>query len=227
MNYDQDIEKFLNLNSLETAYFQLRCNVLRNNKKQTDYYLGLINNILSIKPELISQMDLYYVNELDKIKKVIASDTIPFSWSDPIPFNSPMSQVFSNKSFQYSMEKDLRNKLFYDNFNLINEVCDLDLKPIGIEIKSNHGFIDILGKQNDQIWIIELKRNQGNFKIVSQIAKYILAYEEKLINRTFRSVHSIAIANGFSKYSLQSLKKMGTITIHYEKINDNLTLKKV
>lgn len=224
---DVDFQKIATVESLETAYFQLRCNLLRNNKPLMDYYLGLIDKISSFSPDLMCQMNPYYVKELDKIREIIRQGGSPFSLADPIPDDGVM-KVFSNKKFQYDAEKDLKNELFYgDGLKSINQICGLELKPIGIEVKSNYGYIDILAKQDKEIWVIELKKSRGDFKLVSQISKYILAYEEKLINKTFNSVHSIAIANGFSKYAIQNLKKMGTLVIHYEKICNRLVLKTI
>lgn len=222
------IEILANSKTLEIAYFNLRVAVLRSCKKSIDYNINLINNIIDFNPSLLNDFDSYYHEELNKIKNIINSGSLPFSLDNPVGNEDEIMEVYDNVNFQFKLEKQLRNKIFYDDFNKVNEATGLNLIPIGIEIKNNYGFVDILAKNNDdEIWIIELKKDRGDFKLVSQIAKYVLAYEEKLINKTFRIVKSMSISNGYTRFCKQNLKKMGVLTLHYELINNNLILKYV
>lgn len=221
------IEVLANPRTLEVAYFNLRVAVLRNCHKSIDYNLDLINKITSFKRDLIYHIDPYYKEELEKLKNIISSGSFPFSLNSPIGDEDEIMDVYDNVNFQFGLEKHLRNRLFREDFKKINDVSGLNLIPIGIEIKNNYGFVDILAKQNDEIWIIELKKDRGNFSLISQVAKYILAYEEKLINKNFRIVRSLSISNGYTRFCLQNLKKMGTIPLHYELINNNIILRSV
>ena len=214
-----------NIKTLEASYFNLRIAILRNNRKNIDYNLELIHKITNFKPSLLDELDPYYLEELERLKEISKSDFLPFSLTDPSNEEDNIMEIYANKQFQFKSEKELKKRLFHEDFEKINKVINNSLQPVGVEIKSNYGWIDILAKKDDEIWIIELKKGRGDHRLTGQTAKYILAYEEKLINKSFKKVKSITIANGYTKFCLQNLKKMGTIPIHYELINKNLILK--
>lgn len=228
MAYD-NIEQLANHKTWELAYFNLRTAILRNNKKSIDYNLNLILEIEKFYPEITEKIDPYFISEFQKIEKILQTDSLPFSFTEQTSDEDDIMEVFDNKSLQYVKEETLRNQLFQQDFHLINENLNETLIPVGIEIPTNYGKIDILAKSQDQqqIWIIELKKGKGQFPLITQIAKYILSQEEKLINRSFKEVRSIAIANGYSRFALQGLRKMGCIPLHYEQISNKITLRKV
>lgn len=225
-----NIEQLANHKTWELAYFNLRTAILRNNQKSIEYNRNLLTEIEKFSPEIMEEIDPYYISEFQKIIKILETNSLPFSFNEPVGNEDETMEIFDNKYLQYEKEEILRDQLFQYDFNLINEAIGEDLKPIGIEVPTNYGKIDILA-QNDngqQKWIIELKKGKGQFPIISQVAKYILSQEEKLINKSFKEVKSITIANGYSSFALQGLRKMGCIPLHYEQIaNKLITLKRV
>lgn len=228
MAYD-NIEQLANHKTWEIGYFNLRTAILRNNQKSIEYNRNLLAEIVDFNPQIIEKIDPYFLSEFHKITKILETDSLPFSFDAPTGNEDDIMQVFDNKKLQYEKEETLRDQLFGQDFQLINEAIGENLTPIGIEMPTNYGKIDILAKDTNgqQRWIIELKKGKGQFPLVSQVAKYILSQEEKLIDRVFKEVKSITIANGYSNFALQGLRKMGCIPLHYEQVSNKLTLRKV
>lgn len=224
-----NIEQLSNHRTWEIAYFNLRTAILRNNKKSIDYNLNLITEINNFQPNITDEIDPHFLSEFQRIEKILETDSLPFSFNEPLNGEDDVMEVFDNKSLQYEREESLRDQLFQQDFHLINENLGLELIPTGIEVATNYGKIDIMAKTKDeqQIWILELKKGKGQFPLISQVAKYILSQEEKLINKSFKEVKAITIANGYSKFALQGLRKMGCIPLHYEKFSNELIIRKV
>lgn len=222
-----NIKNLSNIKTLELAYFNLRIAILKNHREDIKFNIDLIKEITKFNPDLIQQLDGYHSDELQKMISMVKNNIIPYSLSKPIENEEYVMEINTNPKTQMNLESDLRDKIFFKDLYKISNLIKIDLKPIWREVANNYGIVDILCKnpQEDEIWILELKKANGDFDLVSQISKYILAYEEMLIHKTYKKIKTLAIANGYSKFCLNELRKLGTTCIHYENVCDELIFK--
>jgi RecB family endonuclease NucS len=89
------------------------------------------------------------------------------------------------------------------------------------------GRVDLVAQDSATIYPIELKKSTANHDVIGQIDKYILHYKLKLINKIYKNVIGVVIANSFSEYVLQELCRLGAIPIVYLFQDDQIEFKRI
>ena len=108
--------------------------------------------------------------------------------------------------FEYSLENELKNYIiehFSDFFNF---------KYITTERKLKYGRVDIIGEDENNIYIIEVKRDKIIPTSIKQIKRYMIEYE------TNKNVVGILIAPNISDKAISIIEKENSI--EYKQISN-------
>jgi hypothetical protein len=133
--------------------------------------------------------------------------------------------VENNSSVQQKMEDEVG---FRKQAELVKAIClcsqDLgfalqtssDFYCYNVEHETRYGRVDLVARDNETIYPIEVKKNGAYHDCIGQIRKYILHFKLGLILKTYQSVKGIVIANHFDNFVLQELKRSEVIAIKYK-----------
>ncbi|MFW5794624.1 MAG: hypothetical protein ACOCV1_03980 [Bacillota bacterium] len=84
---------------------------------------------------------------------------------------------------------------------------------------------DMVSINKDNILFpIEFKLKKATHAVVGQINKYCLHFKLKLINNLYQEVQGVVIANSYSQYAINELKKKGHICLLHSGTLDDLRL---
>jgi RecB family endonuclease NucS len=132
---------------------------------------------------------------------------------------------YSNPADWYKLENQLENEICEKNgIKQINEKLNLNMTIYDRQHSTYYGDIDILAKDENSIYIIELKKDVANHSIVGQVLKYALHFQKRLIYNLFNDVKIITIAGSYTNYAFNQLKAIGANTLIYNANNNNLNL---
>ena len=93
-----------------------------------------------------------------------------------------------------------------------------------VEQPTQYGRVDIVLQDNDVVYLIEVKKGDARYSVISQIDKYLMDYNLKLIYKFWKKVIGVTIAGSYIGGVSRELIKFGVIPIKY-KVNDDGTLK--
>jgi hypothetical protein len=99
---------------------------------------------------------------------------------------------------------------------------------VNIEHETRFGRVDLVAQDKHTIYPIEVKKSGADHGVIGQIDEYITHFKLGLINKIYRYVVGVVIANGFTEYALQELHRFGAVAIRYKfKGNLNVELLRV
>lgn len=126
-------------------------------------------------------------------------------------------------------EEKLLVKTVCENASLLKEILNAsdNFYLVSTEFPTRYGNVDIVAQDNDTIYVIELKKGDARYAIISQIDKYMLHFNLLLINKMWRKVVGVAIANSYIGRVLKELVKLNVISIKYTYKNNILRLRKL
>lgn len=93
--------------------------------------------------------------------------------------------------------------------------------------KVTFGEVDLVARDKDVVYIIELKREEVKHDVIGQIDKYMYDFRLKMIYKLWKEVIGVVVANSYNKYALNELKKQNIICLKYSYKNKNLKLKRL
>jgi hypothetical protein len=163
--------------------------------------------------------------DLKLIKKQVNSQTL---FEEFIPFE-PIEHPIKMSETEIEEEKQLVNHVAR-NMELLHPFFpNLKLKdiehPCGPDRQDK---CDMVAIDDTQIlYPIEFKLNKATHAVVGQIGKYSLHFKLRLSYRLYRKVHGVVIANSYSKYAINELKKRGYTCLVYSGNLDKLKFTQV
>lgn len=99
--------------------------------------------------------------------------------------------------------------------------AESDFYCMSTEYETKFGRVDLVAQDKETIYPIEVKKSVADHSVIGLIDKYIIHFKLGLINRMYRYVVGVVIANGFDEYSLQELHRFGAVAIKYKFKGDN------
>jgi RecB family endonuclease NucS len=115
------------------------------------------------------------------------------------------------------------------NSNILKKVLHAsdDFHIYNIEHPTRFGRVDLVARDKSTMYLIECKKKEARYSVISQIDKYILDFKLKLILKMWTRIVGVVIANGFLNHVIRELVKLDVIPIKYTFKHDKLKLKKV
>jgi len=120
-------------------------------------------------------------------------------------------------------------KVVCDNIDVLRDILNAsnDLFIYNIEQPTKYGRVDVVLRDKDIVYLVEVKKSHARYSVISQIEKYMLDFRLKLILKMWRDVVGVVIANGFIGRVSKELVKLGVIPIKYRIKNDTLILRRL
>jgi len=85
-----------------------------------------------------------------------------------------------------------------------------------VELETRFGRVDLVARDSDTVYPIEVKKSGAYHDCVGQVRKYILHFKLGLINKVYRNVIGVVIANSFDEYVLNDLHNYGAVAVRYK-----------
>lgn len=128
--------------------------------------------------------------------------------------------IKGNVSAKAKDEKELKDIIFR-NLDVLCKAWGAELKFIGEEQPTDDGNVDLLFKNEKENIIIpvELKDEDADFDVVSQILKYTKYFKKLYLWNLYDWVSPAVIALGYDKYSINQLQMENVRTFVYAKGN--------
>ena len=213
-----------NCKEVEVFYYFLDIAILQGNIEKAKMFLGFLRHEYEINPESFVELkaDERFEN-LINLGKIVDEGKL----TKPIDFETLKNERKTESDEKVvEKEKDL-NRLICKNQHLLRDLISEDFIIENYEQKVMFGYVDLVGRDKDTVYVIELKKEVAKFDIVSQIDKYMYDFKVKLIYKLWKKVQGIVIANCFQDYALTELRKSGIICIVYSYENDVLKLRRI
>jgi RecB family endonuclease NucS len=214
---------------IETLFYKLNNSVLLGESDNANMYLAMLRDeygkdesafsVLKQDDRWDRLLRLGYIvdNNISVNNFEFTDDTNNVEQSDRIieeQFEEEKSLV---KVVCYNYLESLRIILgASDNFHLYN-----------FEHPTIYGFIDVVAQDNDTMYIIEFKKSDARYAVIGQISKYMLCFNLLLINKMWRRVVGVVIANSYIGHVSKELVKLGVIPIKYTYKNSILKLRRL
>jgi hypothetical protein len=202
-------------NLAETLYYQINNYVLLGDSNNAKTYLGFLRDEYERD---CSQFQVLKEDErwkhLIELGNVVDNNLIVKNFQD---IEKPYYKFVKEEESKFSKEKDLVRAICMAKDNL--RMClkaESDFCLINSEQPTRFGFVDLVAQDKDTIYPIEVKKSGANHKVVGQIDKYLIHFKLGLINKIYRYVIGVVIANGFDEYTLQELHRFGAVAIQYK-----------
>jgi len=84
------------------------------------------------------------------------------------------------------------------------------------ELETKFGRVDLVAQDKQTVYPIEVKKNGAFHDCIGQINKYVIHFELGLINKIYRFVQGVVIANSFDEYIIHELCKIDVVAVKYK-----------
>ena len=225
LNYEIENNKSL----LTLFYFNLKNSHIDNNKEKINFYLKALYKTISILGEEESNKTLkdYQKRDLKNIIESIKNKDFYNPISYPIEDNNDNLFIKNDPRNFLDNEKDLEKRICQTiNFEKINKVLNTNMRLIDNQVQTNYGKVDILAQDDRTLYIIELKKDIADHKIIGQLIKYSNHFQKRLIYNLYDHVKVITIAGDYNEFTYRELKKMNIDILIYSYVNNEINLKK-
>lgn len=127
--------------------------------------------------------------------------------------------AIQKKQIDFKSESELRDYLA-EQMELLSVALGETVKLHGVEVETEFGKCDLVVEGPNTFFPIELKTEQSNHKVVSQITKYVHHFYRMLRYNWYKPVQGVVIAPGFDSWSINELRKQGTWIFDVSSTND-------
>jgi len=209
---------------IETLYYLLDIAVIQGDVEKSKTYLDLLRHEYEQCNKNFDQLkeDDRFEN-LINLGKIIDENKLVKKYDFEFLKNE---QKTESDGKIVEKEKELQ-RLICKNSYLLKDVISPDFNLESCEQKTTFGFVDLVGRDKDTVYVIELKRETAKHDVVSQIDKYMYEFKIKLIYKLWKKVQGVVIANCFQDYALRELRKNGIICVVYSYEDNVLKLRKI
>ena len=200
--------------ALHAIYFRLNSAFLKNDRETANKYLSIMETELSLDQSALSkELTKPHLDRFKKIQERIKSNEYGRIYnngtsSPKLEDTKKVEKSGNELAFCRSLVEN-KYKL-YEKLN-INRTANIDFE---VDL-GEYGRADIIIKDGRKLYIVETKMGTSPTSLVSQIDKYIVAFELKMNYGLFDYVIPIVLAESFSEYVNAELSRMGvTMMLH-------------
>lgn len=138
------------------------------------------------------------------------------------------TKIKNDAAFFLDSEKELEKLLIKkEQFDKLNNILNMNMKIVSNQFEVDCGKVDILAQDDRLLYIIELKKDIADHKIIGQLIKYSTHFQKRLIYNLYDYVEIITIAGDYNEFTYRELKKMNVVLLTYSYINNEINFKKV
>lgn len=209
---------------IEALFFKTYYSYLTGNLSDTTMFFSFLLEEFNKKknPDALTKRQLL---ELKKIRSALNNNKIETSpWINETDIdtvstseNPDIKQTVLVKLIHFKGIETLRRLLNSKNLELhnIEHAC------------GNYGFVDMVYRDPDIYYPIEVKRHEGKHDLIGQISKYNLFFKLHLHLKHYKEVQPVTICNSYNPHTLTELKRISVIPLKYALIDDEIKIVKV
>jgi RecB family endonuclease NucS len=212
---------------VELLYYHLNSAVLLGNRDTAKMYLEMLRaefNENETAFDVLRQEGLW--DNLIKLGNAVDQGlTIKnFNFTD----NSDDAEI-TEKDEDRSIDEKSLVKLICENVESLRTLLKTDEKLYvhNIEQPTQYGRIDIVLMGGDTAYLVEVKKGDARYSVISQIDKYMLDYNLKLILKLWKKVVGVVIANAYIGRVINELVGLNVIPIKYRLKNGVLKMRRL
>lgn len=209
---------------VEALYFKTYHSFLTGNLPEAKMFFEFLADEFKKRknPNALSKKQL---KELKVIRHTIETGKIETQkWID-----EPSTSSTSTSIPQDIKQPELTRTIHYKGLQELQELlCAPDLELYDIEHPCGvYGTVDMVYRDKDIIYPVEVKKDLGKHDLIGQINKYELYFKLQLHFKLYDEVQPVTICNGYNKHTLIELKKLSVITLKYDLIDDGIKIRKL
>lgn len=200
---DLDSIRNIQISEIEPLYWIVEDSLFENKKAKAESVFSLLATIAQRRKELIVQaLKPAYCKRLQEISyELYGTESFQSQKNIEIKMSTFAKQLPFTKEIE--LEEFLANHI-----NILEQSLSESLKLTGRQIETIFGYkCDLVVESKNTYYPIELKINQTDHAVVSQIQKYCFYFYRQLRYDRYKLVQGIVIANGFCQWSINELRK--------------------
>jgi RecB family endonuclease NucS len=213
---------------IELLYFNLNNSVLLGNSENAKMYLAMLREEYEINSTAFDALmeDGKWLH-LRQLSQSVDEGLVIKNYN----FKDDCEDVVETIEKDESQSKDQLSlvKLICSHLDLLRPLIGAseNLHTYNIEQPTEYGKIDIVFQDNDTMYLVEVKKSDARYSVISQIDKYVLDYNLKLILKLWKKVIGVVIANGYIGRVSRELVKIGVVPIKYRLENGVLHMRRL
>ena len=211
---------------IEALYFNCYYAYLKKNLSESKMFFEMLREEMKKTKE--NPLHPEFLAELKKVRDSIETGSfIGNSWVDdktPIKIPKSKGELFTGN------QDELVRKIHYEAKDQLKELLEADDEfrlyniehPCGI-----HGAVDMVYSDSITSYPLEVKKDEGRHDLISQIAKYDLAFKLKLHLKRYRRVRPLTICASYQANVIKELKSLGVQVLYYWLEDGKVRLSKI
>lgn len=209
---------------VESLFFRTYNSYLLGNEKDTTMFFHFLSEEYKKRkdPQALTKEQLRI---LKSIYTAIKSGTIQVcQWikdTEVIPTEFKQNPPIKQKELVYKIHTE-----GLDSLKIILKAPNLELYNIEYPC-GPYGAVDMVYKNDNIIYPVEVKRHEGKHDLIGQISKYTLFFKLRLNLKFYTEVQPITLCNSYDPYTLMELKKLDIIPLQYNLIKEKFEIKEV
>ncbi len=190
---------------------------------------GLFVTILYIakyNKKLLQALQPGYKRRLKDISYELYGDYVPKQIKSIV-----IKGALAEADLPFKVESEMRDYLA-EHPEVLSRAFGEEVKIVGTEVSceyddENEYKCDVVAESNENFYPVELKIRQATHSVVSQCSKYCWYFYRKLRYGRYKEIQGIVIANGFSSWSINELRREGIWIFKPKFIQNELILDRV
>jgi hypothetical protein len=209
---------------IETLFFHTYYSYLLGDVEKTRMYYELLKEEFNERGNR-NALDTYQLKELKTVRDALSTGIIATDqWVTEIQAPDPADKNDLPK------QNDLVKRLHMDAVESLKSCVGSNdsFELYNIEHPCNpYGRVDMVYRDSECMYPVEIKRNEGKHDIIGQIAKYTLYFKMHLHLKMYKRVQPVTICRGYDSHVLSELKRMSVDTLRYTVVNGKIIIGKL
>ncbi|MDO8641788.1 MAG: endonuclease NucS [Nitrosarchaeum sp.] len=211
--------------TVEALYYQVYNSVLLGNSTDAKMYLDILRDEFEQCPQ---NFDILNDGRFEHLKQLGHAIDNGLSIKN-FNYEADTADIEVTKDEEQVAEEKHLVKILCKHADMMRQLlkASKDFRIYNLEHPTQYGFVDIVAKDQMTMYLIEVKKSEARYQVISQIDKYMLDFRLHLILKLWTNVVGVVIANGFLSRVKDELVNLGVVPIKYTYKNNILRLSRV
>ena len=158
------------------------------------------------------------------IKRQIESNKLIEEYENFVPMENDIEMTPTEIALEFDIVKKVCK-----NISVFEKFLNKNLRVIGIEHPTGKkDQCDLVAQdENRTLYPIEFKLNKATHAVIGQIGKYCLHFKLGLIHKLYDRVQGVVVANSYSQYAINELKKRNYICLMHSGDLENIKFSEI
>ena len=210
---------------IKSLYYQTYYAYLKGDLEKTRMFFEILKEEFKSRKDQ-EALNRYQLKELKSIRSAILSGCIPTNvWikEEDTPHIVDNEEVFIKQSV-------LIKRVHYEALDALKSCLGSDTTLYLYNLEhpcGSFGKIDAVYQDEDTLYPIEVKTQEGKHDLLGQISKYVLYFRLLLHLQHFKNVQPVTLCRSYNTHTLAELKRMAVITLKYSLSDKKIKIDRV